>query len=87
MNFAMGLVVALVIAGALLQYVGRSETQKLTGQRATLGDLRPPLFRAVPLASADDFFKRAESAKRKVDLARAKEPGPGGLLSEFEAQD
>jgi len=83
MNFAMSLVVALVLAGATLQYVGRSETQKLIGQRATLGDLRPPGFRVAPLASADDFFKRAEGAKQKVDELRAKEP-PGGILSDFE---
>ena len=79
MNFAMSLVVALVLAGATLQYVGRSETQKLIGQRATLGDLRPPAFRVAPLASADEFFKRAEGAKRKVDELRVKEP-PAGLL-------
>jgi hypothetical protein len=74
MNFAMSLVVALVSAGALLQYVGRSESQKIIGQRATLGDLRPPAFRLVPLASADEFFKKAEGTKRRVDELRAKEP-------------
>jgi hypothetical protein len=83
MNFAMSLVVALVLAGATLQYAGRSETQKLIGQRATLGDLRPPGFRVAPLASADDFFKRAEGAKRKVDELRVKEP-PAGILSDLE---
>jgi len=87
MRAAMGLVLALVAAGALLQYFGKSETRKLLGQRATLGDLRPPAFRLVPLASADDFFKKAEGAKRKVDLARAREPVPGGLLSDFEPSD
>ena len=86
MNFAMSLVVALVAAGALLQYVGKSETQKLIGQRATLGDLRPPVFRLVPLASADDFFKNADGAKRKVDQLRVKEPGTG-VLSDLEATD
>ena len=84
MNFAMSLVVALVVAGAALQYVGKSETRKLVGQRATLGDLRPPEFRITPLASADDFFRKAEGAKRKVDQLRVKEPASGGLLSEFE---
>jgi len=77
MNFAMGLVLALVTAGALLQYVGRSESKKILGERATLGDLRPPAFRLVPLASADEFFNRAEGAKRRVDELRVKEPaGP-----------
>jgi len=79
MNFAMSLVVALLLAGATLQYVGRSETQKMIGQRATLGDLRPPAFRVSPLASADEFFLQAEGAKRKVDELRKKEP-PAGLL-------
>jgi FHA domain len=87
MRAAMGLVFALITAGALLQYFGKSETRKLIGQRATLGDLRPPAFRLVPLASADDFFKRAEGAKVKVDQARVKEPPPGGLLSDFEPSD
>jgi hypothetical protein len=77
MNFAMGLVVALVIAGAALQYLGRSESKKILGERATLGDLRPPAFRLVPLASADEFFNKAEGAKRRVDELRVKEPaGP-----------
>ena len=74
MNFAMSLIVALVAAGALLQYLGRSESQKLVGQRATLGDLRPPAFRLVPLASADEFFRNAEATKRRVDTLRTKEP-------------
>jgi len=86
MNFAMSLVVALVVAGALLQYVGRSETQKLIGQRATLGDLRPPSFRVRPLASADDFFQRAEGAKRKVDELRVKEPS-AGLFPDIESSE
>ena len=86
MNFAMSLVVALVVAGATLQYVGQSETQKFIGQRATLGDLRPPAFRAAPLASADEFFARAEGARLKVDELRRKEPS-AGILSDFDAPD
>jgi hypothetical protein len=84
MNFAMGLVVALVASGGLLQYLGRSESQKLVGQRATLGDLRPPAFRLVPLASADEFFRDAEATKRRVDMLRTKEPSgpPEGEASE-----
>lgn len=83
MNFAMSLVVALVVAGAALQYVGKSESQRLIGQRATLGDLRPPAFRIVPLASADEFFQKAETTKRKVDSLRAREP-TGAVESEAE---
>jgi hypothetical protein len=87
MRAAMGLVVALIAAGAMLQYFGKSETRKLVGQRATLGDLRPPAFRMLPLASADEFFRKADGARQKVDLARVKEPAPGGLLSEFDSSD
>lgn len=82
MRMAMGLVLALVTAGAALQFIGRSESQKSYGQRATLGDLRPPEFRLVPLASTEDFFKKAANTKVKVDLARSKEPGPGSILGE-----
>jgi FHA domain-containing protein len=87
MRAAMGLVVALVAAGALLQYFGKSETRKLIGQRATLGDLRPPVFRLLPLASADDFFKKADATRMKVDQARVKEPAPSGLLGDFDTSD
>jgi Inner membrane component of T3SS, cytoplasmic domain len=84
MRAAMGLVLALIAAGAALQYFGKSESRMLMGQRASLGDLRPPSFRVVPLATADEFFKRAEETKVKVDQARIKEPAPGGLLSDLE---
>jgi hypothetical protein len=87
MRAAAGLMVVLLTAGALLQYFGKSETRKLVGQRASLGDLRPPAFRVVPLASADEFFKRAESTKAKVDEARQKPPGGRGLLADFEPSE
>jgi hypothetical protein len=87
MRAAMGLVVALIAAGAALQYLGKSETRKLLGQRATLGDLRPPAFRLVPLASADDFFRKADAARVSVDRARIKEPTPGGVLSDLDVND
>ncbi|HUQ27233.1 MAG TPA: FHA domain-containing protein [Usitatibacter sp.] len=77
MRAAMGLVIALVIAGAALQYFGRSETRRIIGQRASLGDLRPPSFRVVPLASADAFFQKADGARARVDKARTKEPSSG----------
>lgn len=84
MRAAMGLALALIAAGASLQYFGKSETRMLVGQRATLGDLRPPSFRVAPLASTDEFFERAEDTRMRVDLARKKEPSPGGLLSDLE---
>jgi hypothetical protein len=87
MRAAMGLVLALIVTGAALQYFGKSETRMLFGQSATLGDLRPPLFRLAPTASTEEFFRRAEATRKKVDTARLKEPSPGGLLSEPEASE
>lgn len=87
MKMAMGIVATLVVAGAALQYVGKSEARSFVGQRATLGNLRPPAFRVVPTASADEFFKRAEATRAAVDKARLKEPGGGGLLSDIDLGD
>jgi hypothetical protein len=86
MRAAMGIVLALMAAGALLQYATQTETRNLLGQRASLGELRPPAFRLAPLATTDEFFERAGSTKVKVDRARTREPS-GGLLSEFENRD
>jgi hypothetical protein len=69
-----------------LQHFGRSETRKIIGQRASLGELRPPAFRMVPLASSDEFFRRADGAKARVDVARTKEPS-SGLFGDFDAFD
>jgi pSer/pThr/pTyr-binding forkhead associated (FHA) protein len=74
MRVAMTLVGALIVAGAAVQYFDKWETRSEVGQRASLGELRPPFFRAVPLASADDFLKRADQVKQSVDQARVKEP-------------
>ena len=74
MRVAMTLVGALIVAGAAVQYFDKWETRSEVGQRASLGELRPPFFRAVPLASADDFLKRADQVKQRVDQARVKEP-------------
>jgi pSer/pThr/pTyr-binding forkhead associated (FHA) protein len=84
MRASMGLVIALLGAGAAVQYLGTNEVRKLQGQRATLGELRPPEFRLVPLASADAFFKKAEGARLSVDRARVKEPATAGLLSDLD---
>ena len=86
MRAAMGLVIALVVAGAAMQYFGRSETRRVIGQRASLGDLKPPEFRILPLASADDFFLKADAAKARVDRARTKEPA-SGLFGDFDSFD
>ena len=74
MRAAMTLVGGLIVAGAAVQYFDKWETRTEVGQRAALGDLRPPAFRAVPLASTDEFFKRTELVRRRVDQARTKEP-------------
>jgi hypothetical protein len=41
----------------------------------------------LPLASADDFFKKVEETRAKVDQARVKAPTPGGLLGDFESSE
>lgn len=87
MRAAMGLVAALIVAGAAVQYLGKSEFRKNVGQRASLGDLRPPAFRLVPLASADDFFRKTASAKKDVDLARTREPAATGILTDIDLSD
>ena len=86
MRAAMGIVLALMAAGALLQYATQTETRNLLGQRASLGELRPPAFRLAPLATTDEFLERAGATKVKVDRARTREPS-GGLISEFENLD
>ncbi|HEX7607603.1 MAG TPA: hypothetical protein VF348_12875, partial [Usitatibacter sp.] len=87
MRAAMALVIALLGTGAAVQYLGASEARKLLGQRASLGELRPPEFRLVPLASADAFFKKTEGARLSVDRARVKEPATGGLLSDLDSAE
>lgn len=87
MRAAQGVVVVLIVAGAAIQYFGKSETRMLFGQGATLGDLRPPAFRLAPLASTEEFFRRAETTRQEVDRARTKEPPPGGLLSDLDTSE
>ena len=79
MRMATGVLMALIVAGASLQYFQKWASRTENGQRVTLGDLKPPVLRAVPLASPDDFFKRSEAVKARVDAARVKEPPPGAL--------
>ena len=83
LRLTMGVIVALVVAGAVMQYAGKIEARRLVGERATLGDLRPPEFRLVPLASSDEFFRRTDATRERVDKARTKEP-PSGLLGDAE---
>jgi hypothetical protein len=84
MRLVVSVVLALVASGAAMQAVSRAETREIVGQRATLGDLRPPSFRVVPLATADEFFREAAETRARVDRARTKEPPTGGPLSDYE---
>jgi hypothetical protein len=87
MRAAKGAIVVLIAAGTAIHFFAKSETRMLFGQRATLGDLRPPALRLAPGASVEEFFQRAEGVRRAVDLARSKEPPPGGLLSDPDTPD
>jgi hypothetical protein len=84
LKLVVSVVLALVTSGAALQAVSRAESRETMGQRATLGDLRPPAFRAVPLATTDEFFHEAADTRARVDRARTKEPPPGGPLGEID---
>jgi hypothetical protein len=84
MNVVAGIFLTLIGTGAAMQYFARYEARSLIGDRATLGELRPPGLRARPLASAEDFFKGAAEARARVDRARLKEPPPGVLVSDTE---
>ena len=84
MRAAQAVVLVLIATGAAIQYFGKSEARNLVGQRATLGDLRPPGLRLAPPSTSEDFFKRADAVRQKVDHARVREPIPGGLLSDVD---
>jgi hypothetical protein len=84
MNAVAGIFLTLIGTGAAMQYFSRYESRSLIGDRATLGELRPPAMRAKPLASAEDFFKAADETRARVDRARLKEPPPGTLVSDSE---
>jgi hypothetical protein len=86
MRIAMGVIVALLGAGAAMQYAGKWETHRLVGESATLGDLRPPAFRMRPLAGADAFFERTQATRARVDQSRTREPA-SGLFSEPDSTD
>ena len=88
MRAAMGVMLTLLAAGAGIQYFGKSEVrQAQVVQRASVGELRPPQFRLVPSASADEFFQRVEATREKVDRAREKEPKGSSLVPDLESSD
>jgi hypothetical protein len=83
-NVVAGIFLTLIGTGAAMQYVSRYETRSQIGDRAALGELRPPALRARPLASAEDFFKGADETRARVDRARLKEPPAGVLITDTE---
>ena len=84
MKLVVSVVMALVASGAAMQAVTKSEMRETIGQRASLGDLRPPIFRMVPLATADEFFSEAAETRARVDRARTKEPPQSGSVGDFD---
>jgi len=84
MKIVMGLVLALIASGATMQLVTKSENRELLGQRASLGDLRPPAFRLVKPASAEAFFKEADETRARVDVARTREPPSSSGFAEID---
>jgi hypothetical protein len=77
MKAVAGVFLALIGTGAAMQYVTRWDSRSQVGDRASLGDLRPPALRLRPLASAEDFFGSAAEVRARVDRARIEEPAPG----------
>ena len=67
-----------------MQIVSKEESREQIGQRATLGTLRPPAFRLITPASADDFFRDTDATRASVDQARKKEPPSGSGLPEMD---
>jgi hypothetical protein len=84
MKFALGLVFALIASGTAMHIVSKEENREQIGQRATLGTLRPPAFRLMTPASADDFFRDTDGTRASVDQARKKEPPSGSGLPEMD---
>jgi hypothetical protein len=87
MRIAVGTIVALVAAGAVIQYASKAEARRLAGQPATLGDLRPPAWRLRPLTPVDEFLASTQATRRKVDEARTREPEGASPFSDAEASD
>ncbi|HET7548106.1 MAG TPA: FHA domain-containing protein [Usitatibacter sp.] len=83
---AMGIIVALLASGAAIQFASKAETRRVVGERATLGELKPPRFRIVAPATPERFLQASDATKRAVDEARKREPPSGGPL-DFDPSD
>ena len=84
MKVVAGVLLALLGTGAAMQYVSRWDSRSLVGDRASLGDLRPPALRARPVASAEDFFRSAEEVRAHVDRARLEDPPRAAAAADSE---
>jgi hypothetical protein len=84
MRAVAGVFLALIGTGAAMQYVSKWDSRSQVGDRASLGELRPPMLRARPLASAEDFFRSAADVRANVDRARLEKPAPGAAAAEGE---
>jgi hypothetical protein len=87
MPIAMGVIVALLAAGAAMQLASGAESRRVVGDRATLGELKPPAARIVAPVTTEAFLRETAKAKRAVDESRKREPPSGGALSEPDAGD
>lgn len=87
MPIAMGVLVALLGAGAAIQYAGKAEARRVVGEPAALGEMKPPRFRIVAPVTPAGFLQATAAAKRAVDEARKREPPSGGLLPELDASE
>jgi hypothetical protein len=84
MKAVAGVFLALLGTGAAMQYVSKWDSRTQVGDRASLGELRPPALRVRPAASAEDFFRSAGDVRANVDRARLEKPVLGAALAEGE---
>ena len=81
-------IVGLVVASsALLEYLGSAEIRRTTGERASLGSLKPPVARLAPAVSTADFLAGTDAVRRRVDAARKKDPAGGSGGGLFQSDD
>jgi len=83
----MGVLVALIAAGAAMQYASKAEARRVVGETASLGELKPPEFRLRPAMTPAEFLAGTAATKRAVDEARKREPASGSAFGEPDAGD
>jgi hypothetical protein len=87
MRIAMGVLVALLAAGAAMQYASKAEARRVVGETASLGELKPPAFRLRPAMTPAEFLAGTAATQRAVDEARKREPASGSAFGEPDAGD